>query len=62
LDQRKRRILREETTITYDEKRGFFFLPLKLEKERKGGWSFPLAYQGRMVVILDVVNCQLQVP
>jgi hypothetical protein len=25
LDQRKRRILREETTITYDEKGGFFF-------------------------------------
>jgi len=21
-----------------------FFLPLKLEKERKGGWSFPWAY------------------
>jgi len=25
LDQRKRRILREETTITYDEKGGYFF-------------------------------------
>jgi hypothetical protein len=43
LDQRKRRILREETTITYDEKQGFFFTIETREGE-----------EGRMVIPFGV--------
>jgi hypothetical protein len=33
-----------------------FFLEIK----SKGGLSFPLTCQGRMVIILDLVGCQIQ--